>query len=156
MVPPDGNEPSGSHTEQTALTAHERDPRATVEEYLYLLDDASHIDDRPAKAHTTIVELLDLLTNAYALPIVDHLFCEKRPLRFSELEEELGVSPKVLSQRLTELAEAGLVSRQSYDEIPPRVEYEPTTKAEELGPAFQFLYAWAERYDLDRGDRSTR
>ncbi|WP_425499734.1 winged helix-turn-helix transcriptional regulator [Halorarum halobium] len=66
-----------------------------------------------------------------------------------ELEDATGASPKVLSQRLSEFVDAGLVSRRSYDEIPPHVEYEPTEKASALDPAFQFLYAWAHRYDVE-------
>lgn len=128
----------------------EHDARTVVEEHLPLLEDVPHIDNTPKELHTTVSELLDLVTNAYAMAVLYQLFCEKRPLRFSELEAALDVSPKVLSQRLTELVETGLVSRQSYDEIPPRVEYEPTTKAKELDPAFQFLYAWAAHYELDQ------
>jgi DNA-binding HxlR family transcriptional regulator len=149
MEPSEGDESAVSRTEQAASSVQQHDPRTVVEEYLYLLEDVPHIDNTPKESHTTVSELLDLVTNAYAMAILYQLFCEKRPLRFSELEAALDVSPKVLSQRLTELVESGLVSRQSYDEIPPRVEYEPTTKAKELDPAFQFLYAWAERYELD-------
>ena len=74
------------------------------------------------------------------------LFCAERPLRFSELEAATGASPKVLSRRLAEFGEAGLVARRSYDEVPPRVEYEPTAAAADLAPAFQFLYGWAIRH----------
>lgn len=143
------DKPTGSGAEQSVSSIRYHDPRTVIEENLGLLEDVPHIDDTPEASNATVVALLDLLANAYAMSILYHLFCEERPLRFSELEETLGVSPKVLSQRLTELGEAGLISRTSYDEIPPRVEYEPTTKAEELEPAFQFLYAWAERYDLE-------
>lgn len=137
-----------SHLDQISPPAPDRDPRTIIEAYLTLLDDASHIDDRPVSAHFTTIELFKLLTNAHALRIVDHLFCENRPLRFTELRDALEISPKVLSQRLQELTAAGLIYRQSYDEMPPRVEYEPTPKADDLTPAFQFLYAWAERYDV--------
>jgi DNA-binding HxlR family transcriptional regulator len=81
------------------------------------------------------------------MSLVYYLFCEQRPIRFKELEQVTSASPKVLSQRLKELVAAGLVTRRSYDESPPRVEYELTTMANELAPALQFLYAWAARYD---------
>ncbi len=41
------------------------------------------------------------------------------------------------------------MTRQSYDEIPPRVEYEPTDAANGLAPVFIHLYEWASVYDLD-------
>jgi DNA-binding HxlR family transcriptional regulator len=145
----DADESIHSGTKQSTSSTREHTPKALVEKYLYLLEDTAHIEDTPEESNTTVIELLEICTNSYALEILYQLFCEERPLRFNELEDALGVSPKVLSQRLKEFTEAGLVSRQSYDEIPPRVEYEPTTKAEELDPAFQFLYAWAERYDID-------
>lgn len=144
----DNSPRSSPYSEQIPPPVPDPDPRTIIEAYLTLLDDASHIDDRPVSAHFTTIELFKLLTNAHALRIVDHLFCEKRPLRFTELRDALEISPKVLSQRLRELAAAGLISRRSYDEMPPRVEYEPTPKADDLTPAFQFLYAWAERYDV--------
>lgn len=122
------------------------DSETVVEEYLYLLDGVPPIDETPEKLNETVGTLLGLLTSAHAMSILYSLFCEQRPLRFTELEEATGASPKVLSLRLKQFVEAGLVSRRSYDESPPHVEYEPTTMAKELDPAFQFLYAWAARY----------
>lgn len=118
-----------------------------VEKYLYLLDGVPPIDETPAELNETVSTLLDVLTGAHALSIFYTLFCEQRPLRFMELQAATGASPKVLSRRLKEFVEGGLVSRRSFDENPPHVEYEPTTIAKELDPAFQFLYAWAARHD---------
>lgn len=64
------------------------------------------------------------------------------PVRFSELRDQLGISPNTLSQRLKEFVDAGLATRTSYDENPPRVEYEITDKARELAPAFKHLHDW--------------
>lgn len=120
-----------------------------VEEYFYLLDGVPPIDETPKELNTRVSGLLNLLSAAHTMEILYHFFCEGRPLRFNELEDATGASPKVLSQRLKEFVEASLVSRQSYDEIPPPVEYEPTSMAQELDPAFQFLYAWATRHDIE-------
>ena len=59
------------------------------------------------------------------------------------------MSPTTLSKRLSELTDAGLLTRRSYDEIPPRVEYEPTAAADDLAPVFIHLYEWASVHDLD-------
>lgn len=149
MNEPNSEEARFSTTEQSESSTNERNGRAVVEEYTYLLDDVPHLDETPEELHSSVSDLLDLLTNAHAMTIIYQLFCEKRPLRFSELEESTGASPKVLFQRLKELDDADLVSRTSLDKIPPHVEYKPTTKATELDPAFQFLYAWAEHNDLE-------
>jgi DNA-binding HxlR family transcriptional regulator len=61
----------------------------------------------------------------------------------------LDLSPRTLSERLKSLTKAGLVERRSYDEVPPRVEYEVTSKARELGTIFDEIHDWADRYDLD-------
>ena len=53
--------------------------------------------------------------------------------RFSTLERSLaGISPKTLAERLKSLQEAGIITRTSYPEIPPRVEYALTTMGQEL------------------------
>ncbi|MFH0861895.1 MAG: helix-turn-helix domain-containing protein [Candidatus Altiarchaeota archaeon] len=64
--------------------------------------------------------------------------------RFSELLENLrNVSPKILSKRLKELEERGLITRQRFNEIPPRVEYTLTQKGGELVKSFKDVGKWA-------------
>ncbi|WP_370882709.1 winged helix-turn-helix transcriptional regulator [Kineosporia succinea] len=66
------------------------------------------------------------------------------PLRFNEMREGLSsITPKVLTQRLRQLERDGLISRTQYGEVPPRVEYDITELGVSLGPAFDFLGAWA-------------
>lgn len=149
MEPPGEEESSSSTQDQSASPSRDQGPQAVIEEYRYLLDGVPHIDETPRELHLTVSEFLDLVSSSYSMAILYQLFCEQRPLRFNGLEDATGASPKILSQRLEEFVEAGLVVRRSYDEIPPRVEYEPTPKAKALDPAFQFLYAWAARFDFD-------
>ncbi|MCW2954459.1 MAG: transcriptional regulator, HxlR family [Conexibacter sp.] len=55
--------------------------------------------------------------------------------RFCELERSLrGISPRTLSLRLRALEEEGIVARQTYPEVPPRVEYALTEKGRALIP----------------------
>ena len=57
------------------------------------------------------------------------------PRRFSELEHACpGISPRTLSERLHMLEQEGFVTRRSYPESPPRVEYELTDKGRALLP----------------------
>ena len=57
------------------------------------------------------------------------------PRRFSELEHACaGISPRTLSERLRVLEQEGIVTRRSYAESPPRVEYELTEKGAALLP----------------------
>lgn len=67
--------------------------------------------------------------------------------RFAELRRALpGVSEKMLTQHLREMEEDGLVHREVYAEVPPRVEYSLTEHGRTLDQALRPLGAWgAER-----------
>ena len=80
---------------------------------------------------------------------------DPRPWRFTELQRALDLSPNTLSTRLEELADAGLVTRTQYDEIPPRVEYTATAKAADLAPVFRELRDWAKVHERS-ADPSSR
>ena len=69
------------------------------------------------------------------------------PRRFSELERSCaGISPRTLAERLRALEDEGIVERRSYDEHPPRVEYELTAKGAAMLPIIaamrEFGHAW--------------
>ena len=73
----------------------------------------------------------------------------KSPKRFGQLDYLIPkVSRKVLAAQLSELERDNLVTRISYAEIPPRVEYELTDKARELVPIFRALGDWG-RFLID-------
>ncbi|MEZ3114736.1 winged helix-turn-helix transcriptional regulator [Halobaculum sp. MBLA0147] len=100
------------------------------------------------RIQTTVADLLDLLGRAHAMAVLSTFAFSEEPLRFSDLEDELEIAPNTLSTRLSELTEAGLLDRTAYDEIPPRVEYTPTERAEALFPVFAHLHHWAIEHDL--------
>ncbi|CEG27029.1 winged helix-turn-helix transcriptional regulator [Bacillus sp. B-jedd] len=66
------------------------------------------------------------------------------PQRFSEMESILPVSARVLTERLKELEEEGLVSRKAIPGMPVRVEYSLTEKGKSLTPAIKELARWAQ------------
>jgi DNA-binding HxlR family transcriptional regulator len=105
--------------------------------------------DERARVESTVVDLLDLLGKAHTMAVLKEFAFTDEPLRFGELESRLGVSPNTLTERLKELRAAGLLHRESYDEVPPRVEYEATEKARALFPAFGHFYRWAEENRLE-------
>lgn len=68
-------------------------------------------------------------------------------LRFGELKRSIaGVSEKVLVQQLRELESDGIVHREVYKEVPPRVEYSLTALGESLNTALAPLGAWGEAH----------
>jgi DNA-binding HxlR family transcriptional regulator len=79
--------------------------------------------------------------------------------RFCELERSLqGISPRTLSLRLRALEEEGIVERQTFPEVPPRVEYVLTDKGRALAPLIEDMRAYGREWlvaewDQPVGDR---
>jgi DNA-binding HxlR family transcriptional regulator len=91
--------------------------------------------------------LFQLLGSAHTLAILREFAAEPGPHRFSDLQDRLGISPTTLSDRLEELCEAGIIDRESHDEIPPRVEYHPTEKGQALRPVLEAVADWIDEYE---------
>lgn len=67
--------------------------------------------------------------------------------RFGELKKSVGnVSQKVLTAQLRAMEENGLVHREVYAEVPPRVEYSLTELGKSLKPILDSMRAWGEAY----------
>ena len=70
--------------------------------------------------------------------------------RFCELERSLsGISPRTLSLRLRALEEEGIVERQTFPAVPPRVEYALTEKGRALLPIIEDMRTYGERWLAD-------
>lgn len=78
----------------------------------------------------------DLICGKWTILIIRDL-TEGRS-RFCELERSLaGISPRTLSLRLRALEEEGIVERETFPEVPPRVEYSLTEKGHALLPIIE-------------------
>ncbi|SFN50686.1 MULTISPECIES: winged helix-turn-helix transcriptional regulator [Actinomadura] len=66
--------------------------------------------------------------------------------RFDDLARDLGISRKVLAARLARLVEEGVLTRERYQDHPPREHYRATAKGEELYPVLLALMAWGDRW----------
>lgn len=68
-------------------------------------------------------------------------------LRFNELRRLIpGVSQRMLTQQLRELERDGIISREHFPEIPPRVEYSLTKLGETLQPVGQAIDDWGNKH----------
>jgi DNA-binding HxlR family transcriptional regulator len=75
------------------------------------------------------------------------LLLSNGPLRFTELRDGIGrVAPKVLTQTLRRLERDGLVSREVFAEVPPRVVYTLTPMGESLIVPIRAVSDWAEEH----------
>jgi DNA-binding HxlR family transcriptional regulator len=74
--------------------------------------------------------------------------------RFCELERSLqGISPRTLSLRLRALEEEGIIEREMYPEVPPRVEYQLTEKGRALMPIIDGMRTYGAQWlGTDCGD----
>ena len=67
--------------------------------------------------------------------------------RFCELERSLqGISPRTLSLRLRALEQEGIVKRETYPEVPPRVEYALTEKGQALVPLIESMRVYGRQW----------
>jgi DNA-binding HxlR family transcriptional regulator len=64
--------------------------------------------------------------------------------RFGQLQRSLpGITQKMLTQQLRELEEDGIIHREIYPQIPPKVEYSLTPLGESLKPILYAMHEWA-------------
>jgi len=67
--------------------------------------------------------------------------------RFNQLERSLhGISPKTLSERLRSLEEEGIILRQTFAEVPPRVEYSLTERGRDLVDVVESMRSFGKRW----------
>jgi DNA-binding HxlR family transcriptional regulator len=78
---------------------------------------------------------------------------DPKPRRFGELRRRVeGISEKVLIQHLREMEADGIIHREQYNEVPPRVEYSLTDLGRSLNEALAPLCEWGERNMLPADD----
>ncbi len=87
--------------------------------------------------------IINVISKKWALQIIATIGNHGK-LRFGEIMKNLEIiSPKTLADRLKDLEKAGLISREVFPEIPPRVEYSLTRSGIELQNAMKPLMRWA-------------
>lgn len=105
----------------------------------------------PPPATCVVGECMELLGGAWTPNVIWHL--SGGPRRFSELRLDIPpVSAKMLSARLKELEEKGLVARRVQPTSPPSVEYSLTEFGEELLPAIRAIVEVGRRLKERKGE----
>lgn len=98
---------------------------------------------------------LDIIGGKWKLPIICML-AEGNPARYSSIKRKLtGITNMMLAQSLKDLESMGMVNREQYNEIPPRVEYTLTDEGKSIIPALLKLAQWGETH-LKSSDSSSR
>jgi len=68
------------------------------------------------------------------------------PQRFCNIESSIGVSGRVLSERLKDLENEGIIKREVYPETPVRIEYSLTDKGQSLKPLMDEIENWSQQW----------
>lgn len=115
-------------------------------------------------ANCPVCRTADIICGKWTLLVIRDL--AEGDCRFCELERSLeGISPRTLSLRLRNLEDEGIVTRNTFPEVPPRVEYALTEKGRALVPLIDGMRTYGRRWlgvedcgpgDVDEpaGDRS--
>ncbi|MDB2539181.1 helix-turn-helix transcriptional regulator [Flavobacteriales bacterium] len=90
-----------------------------------------------------LTNAMNVIGGKWKIVILGHLL--KKEKRFGELNRAIqGVTQKMLTQQLRELEKDGIVHREIYKEIPPKVEYSLTDFGRSLEPIVNQLWAFGE------------
>ena len=101
-------------------------------------------------AHCAIAQALDVVGDWWTLLIVRDT--ARGVHRFEELQRELGLSRKVLTERLRLLVDADVLTRVPYQDRPPRHEYRLTPRGRALLPVLIALQDWGDQWVLGEGE----
>ena len=88
--------------------------------------------------------VLQLVGAKWKILIIQELL--KKEMRFVELKNKIGCTAKVLTNCLKELEEDGLVVREEYEGLPPKVEYYLTDIGYTLRPVIDSMQKWGKEY----------
>ena len=100
---------------------------------------------RAAEETCPVCATADIICGKWTILVIRDL-AEGRS-RFCELERSLaGISPRTLSLRLRALEEEGIVERDTFPEVPPRVEYSLTDKGRALLPLIEDMRTYGREW----------
>lgn len=86
-----------------------------------------------------------VISGKWNLPILA-ILSENDIIRYNELKRRLpGITGSTLTNALKELIENGIIHREQYNEVPPRVEYSLTSSGKELVPLIESMVEWGQR-----------
>jgi DNA-binding HxlR family transcriptional regulator len=103
---------------------------------------ASYQSDR---ASCPVEATLEAIGGRWKVLILHELFNGTR--RFGELHRSLhGITQKMLTQQLREMERDGLIHREVYTQVPPKVEYSLTPLGKTLQPVLDAMHFWGKKY----------
>ena len=102
-----------------------------------------------SEQNCSIANALAILGGRWTLLVMREILLGRR--RFAEIERNVGVAPNILSDRLRQLVDHGLVTRRLYSERPPAHEYLPTQRGLDVAPVLVALLQWGDAHAVPAG-----
>jgi DNA-binding HxlR family transcriptional regulator len=96
------------------------------------------------REHCSLARTLAVIGDRWTLLVLRDAFMGVR--RFDDFENSLKIARRVLSERLAELVDEGILRKEPYQKNPPRFEYRLTEKGLGLYPALLSLVHWGDEY----------
>jgi DNA-binding HxlR family transcriptional regulator len=143
-------ETKGNRKGRKARSVTAAAPKTKIRTELPLIQANQNCDFHGYDADTLMKEtakLRKIITKRGTLEILIPLCCTTTSVRYLKFRNTMkGFSSKTLAKRLKELDETGILERQAYNEIPPRVEYRLTAKGQELVESVIHLLNWMKKW----------
>jgi DNA-binding HxlR family transcriptional regulator len=95
---------------------------------------------------------ISLLSQRWSALVIYQLLSGSQ--RFSEIQSAIGISGKVLSDRLKDLERQGVVKREVIPETPVIIEYSLTEKGRSLEPVLREIESWSQLWIKPEGEQS--
>jgi DNA-binding HxlR family transcriptional regulator len=109
-------------------------------------------EDIPHCATTTTLQVIG---GRWKLILIANMLSQ--PRRFSELQRAVPYATrKMLTEQLRELEADGIVHREVYPQMPPKVEYSLTPLGQTLRPVIEAILLWGRQHDREVGSHNRR
>lgn len=97
----------------------------------------------------SVAQCLEIVGEWWTMLVIRDAFLGIR--RFDEFQQRLGIARNVLAQRLGKLVDAGILTKQAYQDHPPRYDYLLTPKGRDLWPVLTMLRQWGDKHAAPHG-----
>ncbi len=119
--------------------------RLTTHKTQHERKDLSLMATKLSRTKSPVEATLSLISDKWKILILRDLLTGTK--RFGELKKSIGsISQKVLTSNLRAMEDDGLLVREVYAEVPPRVEYTLTERGESMRPIIDSMAAWGEAH----------
>ena len=106
------------------------------------------MNDHCSPTYGKVDDVLEILTKSKSLHILMVLDRSRRPLRFTQLKEQVSASSTTVARRIKELEAHGLIIRSMNPDMPQSNLYALSEVGRKLSPVMQSLYEWAEGWTV--------